>query len=132
MKPVTRHHLRLVAIIGLIAYAIVRFFLVGALFASHGVNPWVFLAIDCLTAITYVLGLEHLVVALKDTRFHAGQLLAWGFLAAASFAAPYAYVFVASHTLPDGLALGLGIVIVLLLANAVIGLLKRLRRNRTK
>lgn len=125
-----RANIRLIAIIGLVGYAITRFLVVHTTFEAYGVNPWLFLAIDCATAVTYVLGIEHLVRGLMSSETTAWwRLGAWALLAGVSFAAPYVYIIIAGNEMPGGAGIGLIVVVLLLAANAVIGISKRIRKK---
>lgn len=125
-----RQKLRLTAVVGLVAYTILRFLLVGGVFSTHGIDPWVFLFIDVVTVLPYVLGIEYLVVSLSRVIVDWGKVLFWGAVAALSFAAPYLYVVAYGGQLPAGLSIGLGVVVALLAVNAVASVIRRLRKNR--
>lgn len=131
MKYVTSDKVRWIAIAGVLLYAILRTIFVWATLEDYGVNPWIFLAIDASTAITYVLGIEHLLRGLsgksKSSQF---RIFAWGVVAVISFAAPYVYMYWAGQQMPVALAVGIGLVIILLLLNAVFGLRRRIQLKK--
>lgn len=131
----TRQKVRLSAISFILAYAIVRFFFVKATLEGYGVNSWVFLVIDIVSGIVYVVGLEHLILALVNKAKYAiswPRLVLWSLITTACFAAPYLYIYASGQALPVSLSLGIGVIVCLLLINALIGLRKRIRENKHK
>lgn len=124
----TRQKIRFAAIGALLAYSVFRFLLVNATLAAYGVNPWIFLIIDALSGVTYVLGIEILVVALAVKRsYQWRKTICWAIVAAASFAAPYLYLFANGQKLPSSVLLGLGLVVLLLLAGAILSIARKVR-----
>jgi hypothetical protein len=126
-----RKKIRFAVIALLLGYTVVRFFIVRSVLEGYGVNPWLFLTIDATTAVSYVIGIEHLIVSVTHREQRAAEwprLLFWTILTAISFAAPYTYIYAASRELPVSLGIGLGVIIALLLLNAVIALARRIRR----
>ncbi|HSW81714.1 MAG TPA: hypothetical protein VLG40_04935 [Candidatus Saccharimonas sp.] len=125
-----RKGIRATAIIGIIAYAAIRLLIVKATFEKFGVNPWVFFAIDASTGVVYVLGIEQLVVALAG-KGSAGfaKVVAWAAATVLSFLAPYVYLYAAGQTMPPIVALGVGLIVALLLVNAVLLFRRRLRKK---
>lgn len=118
--------MRLAVIGAIVLYSCIRFIPVNTFFGTYGVNPWVFLTIDVATAAPYIMGLEHLALAIKDKTSFRRQLL-WFGIAAGSFMAPYIYIYAASHHLPEGFAIGLGIIILLFAGNGVAQVYRRIR-----
>lgn len=110
-------------IIGVFIFAVVRALVAWPTLGRYGVNPWVFLAIDLITAFPYAYGQVKLikVVVAKDLR----AIQVWSIVVLLSFLAPYLYIFVAgSGELP---LIGYVIVCVLI---AVFGAASLLRLKR--
>lgn len=126
----SRHKIRAAAIIGMVAYTIAKSFIVENIFAKYGVNTWLFFVLDAITAVVYVIALEQLVVAVLHKTGSWRRLLTWSLVAFVAFAVPYGYVFLASSTVPSGILLGLGIVVALLLVNAAVAILGRLKPKK--
>ena len=130
-----RLKVRLVAISLLLVYTIIRFFIVRALLEGYGVNPWLFLLIDASTGVLYVIGIEKLILLAirKDKKVFAWKsLLLWALVALGAFVAPYAYIYWASSELPPSLGIGIGVVVLLLLVNAGLAFVRRVRRARNE
>jgi hypothetical protein len=128
VKP--RQKIRLVAIVALLAYSIFRFLLVNTTLTSYGINPWIFLTLDLITSVTYVIGVENLVFALiKKGSYPLQKTIGWGFVAAISFAIPYLYLFVGGQKLPISLLLGLAFIVLLLLIGAISSIVRQVRHR---
>ena len=125
-----RLKLRYIAIASLLVYTVIRFFLVRSVLEGYGVNAWLFLAIDASTAIFYVIGIEHLIIALKGREFHWRRFIFWAAVTFVAFGAPYAYIYASSRELPPSLGVGIGVIIAVLLLNAIFGIWRRIRRQK--
>jgi hypothetical protein len=128
-----RLKIRALAITLLLVYTVARFFIVRSVLEGYGVNAWVFLIIDALTAIVYVIGIEQLVLAVVRKEKASGRwplLFFWGLLTIGAFAAPYAYIYSVSRELPISLGIGIGVVILLLSLNAIIALVRKIRTTK--
>lgn len=126
-----RFGLRWLAIIAILAYSVLRFFVVQATLERYGVNPWVFLVIDASSGVVYVLGIEQLVVAMQKRRkADFTRTIIWGVVTALMFAAPYVYMYIAGQTMPPIVAIGIGIIVLLLCANAVVTFRKRIHAKK--
>jgi hypothetical protein len=124
-----RHTLRSLALAGILLYTFIRFFIVRTMFEQYGVNPWIFLIIDAVTAVSYIFAVDYLVATAVGKQKTAWRpLITWAVVAIVSFTAPYGYVFIAGSTVPSGLGTGLAIVVSLLLANAAVAIWRRARR----
>lgn len=127
---IARVKLRTIAIALSLGYTVVRVTVVHATLAGYGINPWVFFLIDAITGILYVLGIEQLILAMDRRRKASGsKILVWSIIAIASFALPYLYLFTASRELPLGFTIGLGIIVLLFLVNALLSFGRRVYRR---
>lgn len=126
-----RKNVRLTAAAAIVAYAVVRLFIVKATLEKYGVNPWVFFVIDAITGVIYILGIEQLVLSFtKKTDVKLGRIITWSFITAAAFGAPYVYMYTAGQAMPPIVGLGLSVIVVLLLANAIVLFRRRLRARK--
>ncbi len=110
-------------IVGVFAFSVARALVAWPTLGRYGVNPWVFLAIDIITAFPYAYGQVKLikVVVAKDLR----AIQIWALVVLVTFLAPYLYIFVAgSGELPT-----IGYVIICVLI-AVFGAASLLRLKR--
>ena len=87
-------------VIGNIAFSAVRALIAWPTFGRYGVNPWVFLALDILTAPPYGLSQALTVKILRDPSRPQRDALIWAAGVIVFFLAPYAYIFAASGDMP--------------------------------
>jgi len=128
-----RQKIRFTAVGILLVYSVIRFVFVGATLSGYGINPWIFLTIDIATTVTYVIGVEMLVVSLMAKRgYPLPKTIGWGSLAAMSFVLPYLYLFLGGKELPISLMFGLGFIVLLLLVSAILSILRQVRRRGAK
>lgn len=133
IQSMTVHQrVRIIAVASILVYTIIRFFFVKITLESYGVNPWIFLIIDATTGIVYVMGIEYLILWSKGKEVSWVKLFIASGVTAASFAAPYAYIYMWSHELPPGITVGLGLIILILLVNACFGVWRRMRSSRIR
>jgi hypothetical protein len=126
-----REKIRYIAIALSLAYTAVRFVFVNTTLSGYGVNPWLFLIIDTVAGVVYVLGVERLIVALSPkARTAWPRMIGWSALTGVAFAAPYLYIYASSHELPLSFALGLSVIIILLLVNACVSIMRSVRSTR--
>lgn len=121
-----RKTIRTTALLVVLLYVVLRFFVVQATLEEYGVNSFIFLLIDVTTAIFYVLGIEELVWALK-VKLSLTRIMVWGTVAVIAFAAPYVYLYAAGQAMPASIFIGLGIIIGLLGVNAFVAIRRRVR-----
>jgi hypothetical protein len=82
-------------IVGVFAFSIARALLAWPTLSQYGVNPWVFLAIDVITAFPYALGQVKVVNGFRFRKYGAVQ--AWALVVAVTFLAPYIYIVAAGE-----------------------------------
>jgi hypothetical protein len=82
-------------IVGVFAFSIARALVAWPTLSQYGVNPWVFLFIDVVTAFPYALGQVKVVNGFRFKQYRGVQ--AWSLVIAATFLAPYAYIVLAGQ-----------------------------------
>jgi hypothetical protein len=82
--------------VGILLFSIARALVTWPALGDYGVNPWVFLLIDIVTAIPYGLGQAITVKILRDQGRPPRQAVPWALIVTAAFLAPYLYIFLAS------------------------------------
>ena len=82
-------------IVGVFAFSVARALVAWPTLSQYGVNPWVFLAIDVLTAFPYALGQVKVVNGFRYRQYGAVQL--WALVVAVTFLAPYIYIVLAGQ-----------------------------------
>ncbi len=86
------------AVLLTVVYTILRAALVWGALKSYGVNPWIFLVLDVVTAPSYVWGIGKMIQGLRGAD-PMRMVYVGGVVAIASFVAPYVYLFIAGHAM---------------------------------
>ena len=112
----------------IVGYSVLRAVLAWGFLGEHGVNPWIFLAIDVLTAVPYATSTGNIPGNIVRGERRA---LAWNVvIAIVMFLAPYVYLWYASDTAPTDLRTGMAVLVLVLAAAAAIGVFRRIRNER--
>lgn len=82
-------------IVGVFAFSVARALVAWPTLGKYGVNPWVFLFIDIVTAFPYALGQVKVVNGFRFKQYRGVQL--WSLVVAVTFLAPYAYIVLAGQ-----------------------------------
>ena len=82
-------------ITGVFAFSIARALVAWPTLSQYGVNPWVFLFIDVVTAFPYALGQVKVVNGFRYKQYRGVQI--WSLVVAATFFAPYVYIVIAGQ-----------------------------------
>lgn len=82
-------------IVGVFAFSVARALVAWPTLSQYGVNPWVFLTIDVVTAFPYALGQVKVVNGFRYRQYGVVQL--WALVVAATFLAPYFYIVFAGQ-----------------------------------
>ncbi|CAN5414654.1 hypothetical protein BH10ACT3_BH10ACT3_09330 [soil metagenome] len=85
---------------GNIAFSAVRALIAWPTFGRYGVNPWVFLALDILTAPPYGLSQALTVKILREQDRPQSDAFLWAAGVVVFFLAPYVYIFAVSGNVP--------------------------------
>jgi hypothetical protein len=133
-KPRTklRKRLELGWVVSIVAFTLARFFVARQTLEQYGLNIWIFGLIDLVTAIPYAIGTARVVGALVDKDLAGASK--WAGIAAVSFFAPYGYILWAGSednaSFPAGVYVVLGVLVVIFGANAVWGIVRKVRTAR--
>ncbi len=111
--------------IGILAFSVGRALLAWPTLGQYGVDPWVFLLLDIVTALPYGLGQALTVKILRDRTRPARGAVPWALVVIAAFLAPYVYIFWASGSMPP---LAYALVLAWMAVFAVLAVL-RIRRQ---
>lgn len=87
-------------VVGNIAFSAVRALIAWPTFGRYGVSPWVFLALDVLTAPPYGLSQALTVKILRDRSRPQREAVPWAAGVVIFFLAPYIYIFAVSGNVP--------------------------------
>ncbi len=94
--------------IGIILFSAARALIAWPTLGRYGVNPWVFLAVDIVTAPPYGVAQAVTVMVLRDRNRPQRDAWGWALVVIVMFLAPYGYILVSSGELPLLAYLGVG------------------------
>lgn len=114
-------------VVTIVLFTLGRLVVAKATLSEYGLNIWVFGVIDVVTAVPYAVGVAKVVEGMIDRR--PGAASGWAVVAAASFLAPYLYILWVGKdvTFPTMVYVVLGLLMVSFGANAVWGVVRRVR-----
>jgi hypothetical protein len=82
-------------IVGVFAFSVARALVAWPTLSQYGVNPWIFLLIDIVTAFPYALGQVKVINGFRYKQYRGVQV--WSLVVGATFLAPYAYIVLAGQ-----------------------------------
>ena len=129
-RSTRRRNLELSWVVGVVLFVIARFAVAYSALNDYGLTVWIFGFLDIVTAIPYAIGTARLVTSLVDRNLQSAAR--WGTVASASFLAPYLWVAWAGRNgeFPKPVYVVVVALVVCLGANAVIGVMRRVRTAR--
>lgn len=86
--------------IGIVLFSAGRALVAWPTLGGYGVNPWMFLAIDLVTAPPYGIAQAVTVKILRSKNRAPIDAATWAAVVAVTFLAPYVYIFVSSGSMP--------------------------------
>jgi len=113
--------------IGIILFSAARALLAWPTLGRYGVNPWLFLCIDLLTAAPYGISQAVTVKILRERSRPPRDAIPWSIMVVAMFLAPYVYIFFASGEMPVLAYAGITAWIVLFAALAIARMVRQVR-----
>ena len=123
-----RKHLTRTWAIIVVAWSVVRTIIVWAAVGDYGLNPWIYLAIDLVSATIDARSTPKMVLYFIDNRYRLA--VRWAVISLVAFLVPDLYIFLGTRTLPNNLiAIIVGIISLTLLA-AVVGVARKVHKGR--
>ena len=111
-----------------LAWAFIRTALVWAAVGDYGLSPWIYLAIDLVSATVSAISTPRMVLSFIDE--HYVQAVGWAVIALVAFIIPDVYIFLGTRELPTGLIVIICVVIGVTLLASVIGVLRKIHKGR--
>lgn len=112
--------------VGVVVWCIVRAVPVWDGLRDAGVNPWVFIVLDLVTAVPYAIGLARVIRLAVQREFR--RLPPWGAFTAGMFVAPYGYIFAVGDDIPTYVVVALLVFVALGVASVTARLTRELHR----
>ncbi|MEX0767562.1 MAG: hypothetical protein WD029_03730 [Microthrixaceae bacterium] len=116
--------------VGIVLFSVLRALLAWPTLSRYGVNPWLFLGLDLITAPPYGVGQAVTVKILRDQTRPPRDAVLWAAVVAVMFFAPYAYIFLASGEMPALAYVGLILWILLFAGLSVFRMARQVRAPR--
>lgn len=116
--------------VGILAFSAARALIAWPTLGRYGVDPWLFLALDIVTAFPYGFGQAVTVKIVRDRSRPASDAVPWAVVVAVMFLAPYIYIFLASGSMPALAYLGVLLWMAVFGAFAVVRMVRDIRSGR--
>lgn len=111
-----------------IGWSIIRTLIVWAAVGDYGLNPWLYLVLDLVSASIDAFSTPRMVIRFVDDQYR--KALQWALVSLAAFVMPDIYIFAGTRTLPRKLIAVIVAVITITLLSAVIAVLRKVRKGR--
>lgn len=116
-------------VVAIFGYSALRAIVVWPTLGGYGVNPWVFLFVDLVTAWPYAVGQVRVVQGLRRRDWK--KVETWSMVTLASFLAPYAYVVGAgSGEMPVLAYVIIGVLVVIIGTASLLRMLRQARSSK--
>ena len=111
-----------------IGWSIIRTLIVWAAVGDYGLNPWLYLVLDLVSASIDAFSTPRMVIRFVDDQYR--KALQWALVSLAAFVMPDIYIFAGTRTLPRKLIAIIVAVITVTLLAAVVAVLRKVRKGR--
>jgi hypothetical protein len=111
-----------------VAWSIIRTLIVWAALGDYGINPWMYLGIDLVSAFVDAVTTPRMVLAFIDDRFKVAAK--WLLVSALAFVIPDLYIFLGTNTLPKRIIVVICLIILLTTTVAAVSIFRRVMAGR--
>ena len=111
-----------------IGWAVIRTVIVWAAVGDYGLNPWIYLGIDLVSACIDAITTPRMVLAFIDDQYLAA--VKWAFISLVAFIIPDLYIFLGTRELPTRIIVIVAIIISLTLTVGVVSVVRKVRAGR--
>jgi hypothetical protein len=111
-----------------ILWAVIRTVVVWAAVGDYGLNPWIYLGIDLVSACIDAITTPRMVLAFIDDQYLAA--VKWAFISLVAFIIPDLYIFLGTRELPTRIIVIVAIIISLTLTVGVVSVVRKVRAGR--
>jgi hypothetical protein len=113
-----------------IAWAVVRTVIVWAAVGDYGLNPWIYLALDLVSASVDAITTPRMVLSFIDD--HYRKAVRWALISLVAFIVPDVYIFLGTRSLPRNIVIVVCLIIGLTLSVGVISVVRKIRKGRAE
>lgn len=111
-----------------VGWAIIRTLVVWAAVGDYGLNPWIYLAIDLVSAVIDGYTTPRMVLAFIDD--HYRQAVKWATISLVAFVVPDLYIFLGTRTLPKRIIVVVLIIIGITFTTGVVTVVRKIHKGR--
>lgn len=111
-----------------VAWSLIRTLIVWAAVGDYGLNPWIYLVIDLISACIDAITTPRMVLNFIDNNYRAA--LKWAAISLAVFIVPDLYIFLGTRELPTNVIAIVCLVITVTLVTGVVSVVHKVRAGR--
>ena len=111
-----------------IGWAVIRTLIVWAAVGDYGLNPWIYLAIDLVSACVDAITTPRMVLAFIDDQYATAAK--WAFISLVAFIVPDLYIFLGTRELPTRIIVVVAIIISLTLTVGIVSVVRKVKAGR--
>ena len=108
-----------------LAWAVIRTFLVKEIFQGNGVRPYIYLVIDLTASVPYAKYTHKLAISYLDKDWKPFKVAL--LISVATFYAPDIYILAAARHVPTSIYFGFFLVLAIFSIAAIVGILKKIK-----
>jgi hypothetical protein len=111
-----------------VAWSLIRTLIVWAAVGDYGLNPWIYLVIDLISACIDAITTPRMVLNFIDNNYRAA--LKWAAISLAVFIVPDLYIFLGTRELPTNVIAIVCTIITVTLVTGVVSVVHKVRAGR--
>ncbi|MDP2290892.1 MAG: hypothetical protein Q8M22_06860 [Actinomycetota bacterium] len=113
-----------------VGWSLIRTAIVWAAVGDYGLNPWIYLGLDLVSATVDAITTPRMVISFIDD--HYKKAVYWAIISLAAFIVPDIYIFLGTRALPRRLVFIVVAIIGLTLVVGVVGVTRKIQQGRTQ
>jgi len=111
-----------------VGWSLIRTLIVWAAVGDYGLNPWIYLAIDLVSASIDAFTTPRMVLSFVDD--HYRQAAKWALISLVAFVIPDLYIFLGTRELPKKIIIVVLVIISITLTAGVVGVIRKVKAGR--
>lgn len=111
-----------------IGWAFIRTLIVWAAVGDYGLNPWIYLCIDLVSACVDAITTPRMVLSFVDEEYK--KATKWAAISLGAFIVPDLYIFLGTRTLPTRIIVAVVAIIGVTLSAGVISVMRKVKAGR--
>ena len=108
-----------------IVWSLLRTLIVWAAVGDYGLNPWIYLAIDLVSASTDAITTPRMVLSFVDANYR--RAAEWAVISLVAFLVPDIYIFLGTRQLPRSLVLVIVAIIAVTFVGGVLAVVRKVK-----